>query len=190
MLAHFTRLENLDGILQHGILPQLILPEDAVVNDESRWDGHPDASCLSISFPNYRMFCRLRHESPNADWVVLGLWPTVLWQYDCAFCPQNAATASVAATDLHDLRGPAALERLFDEVPGKPTREAMRIPVNFPTDPQAEVLVFDTVAADMIVGIWVEDSDLQTSLAETYPDFDIRRNGKPFSYRGDWAHWK
>lgn len=48
-LVHFTRLENLAGILTEGILPRLTLEERSVqviFNDAIRMDRHRDATCL------------------------------------------------------------------------------------------------------------------------------------------------
>ena len=76
-LVHFTRLSNLDGILEHGIYPRSKLeelPHDVTINDAGRWDYHPDSISLSICFPNYLMFYKYRKESGD-DWVVLVIHP-------------------------------------------------------------------------------------------------------------------
>jgi hypothetical protein len=87
LLLHFTQVCNLDSILQRGILPRnMLIGEDGVrFNDQYRFDG-TDAVCLSISYPNYKMFFRLRQESPDAEWVVLAVRPRALWMLPCAFC--------------------------------------------------------------------------------------------------------
>jgi len=62
-LIHFTRLENLAGILADGILPRSAPGGQArrvIFNDGVRIDGHKDAVCLSVSFPNYKMFYKYR----------------------------------------------------------------------------------------------------------------------------------
>jgi hypothetical protein len=62
-LVHFTRLENLVGILAEGILPRSTLegrPSGVIFNDDIRTDNHKEAVCLSISFPNYKMFYKYR----------------------------------------------------------------------------------------------------------------------------------
>jgi hypothetical protein len=60
-LVHFTRASNLDSILQRGLLPRDILMVEGYndFNDQYRHDG-TNAVCLSIGFPNYKMFFSLR----------------------------------------------------------------------------------------------------------------------------------
>jgi len=189
LLAHFTRAENLDGILAHGIRPRSKLPSSAIWNDDDRWDGHRDASCLSISWPNYKMFYRLRCEHPEVDWVVLALDPSILWECDCAFCPTNAASGEMTSIPLADRAGPAALERLFQDVGGKPTREEIRLPTRFPTDPQAEVLVFDTIGVGKIFGISVESRRVKSELEGRCSGLSVRFDHTPFDGRFDHQHW-
>jgi hypothetical protein len=59
-LVHFTRIENVTSILQYGLLPRDQLEKilgplsrQVIVNDHQRFDEHQNASCLTISFPNY-----------------------------------------------------------------------------------------------------------------------------------------
>ena len=59
VLCHFTRLENLIGILGNGLLPRRTLSERYIpfyAVDPYRRDDCPEAVCLSISFPNYMLF--------------------------------------------------------------------------------------------------------------------------------------
>ena len=94
-LIHFTRIENLRGILQGGLLSRSLLEErgqDFVWNDEQRLDAHKEAVCLSISFPNYQMFYKYRCMTSHDCWVVLLLDANVLWKLDCAFYQENAAS--------------------------------------------------------------------------------------------------
>ena len=58
-LVHFTNIDNLVNILSIGLVGRDRKSRDLVkfkTNDEFRFDGYPEAICLSISFPNYRMF--------------------------------------------------------------------------------------------------------------------------------------
>ena len=68
-LVHFTRVENLSSILQNGLLSRKALEileetrgQQFLFNDRKRKDGHKDAICLSISFPNYQMFYPIRED--------------------------------------------------------------------------------------------------------------------------------
>ena len=100
-LLHFTRIENLSSILQKGLLGRSLLEEsgqDFVWNDEQRLDAHKEAVCLSISFPNYRMFYSIRekkketNEANDSQWVILLLDTNILWELDCTFFQENAAS--------------------------------------------------------------------------------------------------
>jgi hypothetical protein len=112
-LTHFTRAENLPGILRYGILPRSEfehLGSCPIVNDGSRLDYCLNATSVSIGFPNYKMFYRLRKENPETTWVVLVLDPSVLWRIDCAYCVENAAKSSVSSIPLAARKGPEAFK--------------------------------------------------------------------------------
>ncbi|MBV4490440.1 DarT ssDNA thymidine ADP-ribosyltransferase family protein [Pseudomonas oryzicola] len=154
-LVHFTRLTNLASILQHGLCPVSdhdTLRTRPVINDELRLDGHLDGTSLSIGFPNYQMFYKYR-QVPNTEWVVLGIDSSVLWTKDCGFCQRNAATNEMAQQPLDNLRTLAAFQGMFDEIEGLNTRHQQRLKTSDPTDPQAEVLVFDKIEPELILGV-------------------------------------
>lgn len=152
-LIHFTRVENLASIMQHGIVPianaqqQQVTP---VINDEYRWDGQRGASCLTITHPNHHMFYGLRLANPQTDWVVLMLRPEVLWTLPCAFCSTNAANGVVSSLPLAQRQTPAAFSAMFDDTENPPSRLNNRLQVFDTTDVQAEVLVFGTIAPEFI----------------------------------------
>lgn len=154
-LLHFTRLDNLPSILQHGLLAVSEhggLRNAPVINDELRLDGHLDGTSLSIGFPNYLMFNRYKL-LPNTEWVVLVIDPSVLWTKDCGFCQRNAATGLIAGQQLDALRTLAAFQGMFAEIEELGTRQEMRLLSYDPTDPQAEVLVFNQIEQNLITGI-------------------------------------
>lgn len=152
-LCHFTRIENLVSILRNGLRSRFQLRRAGIEfcpTDLNRIDGHQNAVSLSVSFPNYRMFYSKRElfwksEGVNwAQWVVLILKADVLWELDCVFCQQNAAHGSVITVPLEKRKMPLEFESFFcdfEEV----CRLDLGIPRNYPTNPQAEVLVFDQI---------------------------------------------
>ncbi|PLS82109.1 MAG: hypothetical protein CYG59_05010, partial [Chloroflexi bacterium] len=117
-LMHFTRVDNLPSILAHGLLPRDTLERGpfptAVFNDHERLDNCHDAVCLSIGFPNYKMFYPLHKDSPH-DWVVLEIDPRVLWEKDCAFCCENAASDAVRTIPIVDRKTATAFAHLFTD---------------------------------------------------------------------------
>src|SRR5688572_4300451 len=98
-LVHFTRAINVPSILVNGLLSRDELVARGLrhsINDLHRFDYLTGAVCLSVSFPNYKMFYRLRQENPTEDWVVLRLKPELVSQKRCAFSYSNAATREIA----------------------------------------------------------------------------------------------
>jgi hypothetical protein len=154
-LIHFTRVSNLESTMRHGLRPRERFPEVCItpeINDRYRLDGYLGATSLSIAFPNYRMFYRLRQENPAVEWVVLAIDPRVLWEKDCAFCRHNAADARISSQPLSALRKIQAFEGMFDEIEGADCRIAQGLKTFDPTDGQAEVLVFDVIEPERIRG--------------------------------------
>lgn len=198
-LIHFTRIDNLPSIMQHGLrVPSACANEKlkVTVNDVYRYDG-ADAVCTTITVPNYRMFYPLRTNAPaGTNWVVLAINPAILWETDCAFCVTNAASASVTAIPLANRKGVGALKQMFEDYPGK-ARSELNIPDNFTTNPQAEVLLLEGAPLKYIFGLVFNTANLAT-------EYKAKYEGKPpshthiktyhlpnyFQPRKDYAHWK
>lgn len=147
-LVHFTRLENLENILEFGLIGRSQLDEmgfNFIYNDDRRIDFQREAICLSISFPNYRMFFKYRQKSSDSKWVVLLLNRSVLWELNCKFYRENAASNNARVADLIGSRSEtSALMEMFEDYEGI-ERNSLNILNNFTTNPQAEVLVFDKI---------------------------------------------
>ena len=190
---HFTRVENLASILAEGIVPRSELDQRAqapLVNDAYRFDRQREASCFSIGHPNYKMFYSLRMQHPGSRWAVVACHSRVLWLKDCAFCHENAASNSVTAIPIDQRKGENAFERMFSEIDGKPTRAALRLTEDCPTNPQAEVLVFGTVEPVFIVGAVCADATTVGQLSVQHPNFQFVYHRGHFMPRGDYAHWQ
>jgi hypothetical protein len=190
-LLHFTRASNLASILDRGLVPRdtLILEgQEAIFNDQFRYDG-THAVCLSIHFPNYKMFWGLRKDHPQHQWVVLAIHPAILWEHDCAFCITNAASATVTAVPLDARRGLAAFQRMFGDY-GSIQRQALGIPLHYPTNPQAEVLALSGVPRKYIMGVAVLNTAMQQQVQADHPGVDVRVLWQYFRYRQDFATWK
>ena len=152
-LFHFTRVENLSSILRKGFLGRIQLVKRGipfVPIDNSRKDGCPEAVCLTISFPNYKLFYpkrkyyQDRYGVDHNKWVVLLLEARLLWELDCAFCKLNAARSSESSLPLEYRRKPEALESMFGDL-GDLKRWQLGMHPKYPSSPQAEVLVFDEI---------------------------------------------
>ena len=180
ILVHFTRIENLRSILTEGLLGRETLEnrlqegslklQKLFTNDDSRWDKHKDAVCVSISFPNYLMFSGIRKEKKitdgisDSDWVVLALEAKILWELECAFCIENAASNTIRHVPLEERRKPDVLERMFvdsyQDVKGNIYHRHLQTPTYYPTHPQAEVLVFDPIPVKYIQSVHFYDATI------------------------------
>ena len=192
-LFHFTQLQNLESILEHGLLSRNSMERVGAVgeiNDPYRFNGQLGAISCSIWSPNYKLFYRLRKNDETKNWIVLVLKKKVLWNKPCAFCKTNAANNDESSIPLQDRQSPGALLRMFEEVEGKPSREALKLSESCPTDPQAEVLVLDDVEPRFIVGAFTSSKAIEIELKQKYPEFQFHYNRAFFLARNDYEHWR
>lgn len=209
-LYHFTQARNLDSIFEHGILSRNKingLKIDAAVNDRERWDGHTDAISVSISGANYRMLYALgkgkqnRGETcPGDAYVLLELDPSLPYELDCAFYPTNAASNRVRHASKTEFQSAQALENMFaDGVPcpaGTYSRAKWNLDPCETSDPQAEVLVFETIPARYIKCVLFETEDMVDEYCEWVTDDShipykiVSDDDKPFKPRRDFSDWK
>lgn len=190
---HFTKMENLNSILTNGLIPRALLEAHGAAvayNDQYRFDNQKNANCLSIGHPNYKMFYSLRCQDPNQRWVVLAFKPEILWEKDCAFCHENAASNNVAGIPVQYRKGVHAFQRMFAPVAGIPDREVLKLPDDCPTNPQAEILVFGIIEPQYIIGAITSDKQSEQVLKTTYPDFDFLYHKALYFPRFDYEHWK
>ncbi|RIK14797.1 MAG: hypothetical protein DCC51_15410 [Anaerolineae bacterium] len=193
-LVHFTRLENLESILQRGLLSVAIQNKysiKSIRNDPLRLDQQFGAISLSISFPNFQLFFKFRNEKPS-DWVVIELDASILWELDCAFCRENAASNAVRQTLLSNRKKANALDELFDDYP-EVSRADSRVPSFFPTHPQAEVLVFKPIPIKYFKTVFFPDENsLKRWNDGRDPSFDCKFEPGPnyFQLRVDYASWQ
>jgi len=190
-LFHFTRLKNLPSILQHGLLTKEACAATGiapVINDPYRFDG-TGAISASISYPNYKMFYRLRCENPEIEWVVVKLKRSLLWRTECAFSSTNAGDSSVYNIPLARRMGLAPLQDMFADY-GHKERASLKIPDHYTTNPQAEVLLLEGAAVEDIKGVYFQRSVTHKKFEAEYPALTCILNGGFFDGRSDHAHWK
>jgi hypothetical protein len=203
-LVHFTRSQNLSSILQRGLLGRSVLEDQSYdirpqYNDSYRLDGYKEAICLSISFPNYQMFYKYRYNNDlgldqKEDWVVLTLAPSILWEMDCKFYTENAASNNARNSEINmDRSQPVALKQMFQDY-GSMKRSTLGIPDNFTTHPQAEVLVLNSIPVDYIQSVdfcnrsiaeqWLSQNSLREASCVQFYYSD-----RYFCPRQDWKFW-
>lgn len=187
-LVHFTRVENLPFILQHGLQPRSVIDQasnnpqnilfgiNAFVNDGIRVDYKREYNCLSISFPNHRMFWGCR-QNDNSNWVVLLLHPRILWEKDCLFYPINAASGSVNCLPIENFNNSLALENMFIGERNE------NMPLHDPTDVQAEVMVQGPIEPHYIMGCIFNSLVLKHNYSMQYTNFRMFYHPAFFSSR-------
>lgn len=194
-LYHFTNVKNLPSIIEYGLIPREILEDEdipSIFNDAYRYDRCPDAVCLSVEFPNYKMFYSLRKNQSDERWVVIQLNAQILTNFECAFCWQNAGSESSYTIPIEERMGCRAFSNLFEDREGFPTREQLEIPDNYPTNPQAEVLVFGQISPDYIKNIYFENWRDLNDYCRSNPrgGISMRINDYFFKPRKDFGFWK
>lgn len=150
-LVHFTPADNLESILENGMLSRSYMDQndfDYWYTDDNRIDGKLDCISNSITFPNYKMFWRKRHEGEPIDWIVLSIASDILVdKFDTEFYRRNAA-ANDPLKYKYEPTSNEALEFMFYPEDRDPS-----IPANYTTDPQAEVLIKDSIDTSYITRI-------------------------------------
>lgn len=190
-LKHFTKLSNLGSILQRGLVTRDVLVGErngGALNDQYRHD-HTDAVCLSIGFPNYKMFWSLRQDNPGTDWIIVAISKSALWELPCAFCVANAAAARVSVIPLEQRMTFDALRRMYADFDGK-ARVQLGLTDDLPTNPQAEVLMMAGVPSQYILGVLVQNDAMKAKVQALHPDLEVRVNDQFFYPRSDYAHWQ
>ena len=189
-LCHFTRAGNLENILVNGLLlrDRVIHELRANFNDNDRAD-RTNAVCLTIMFPNYRMFYPVRRKYPGSEWVVVVVRARALYELRCAFSKTNAASATVTCIPLEQRMTEAAFLGMF-EARADVTREQMRLKSCWTTDPQAEVLALDGVPREYIAGAIVKSDDQKRRLEELHPGFRFVVRKHFFDARDDYPYWR
>lgn len=170
-LVHFTQKDNLPSIKKYGLISRRDLEKLAIsfsFNDEQRFDGYPNSVSLSVTSTNYKMFWSLRKKNPSIEWAIILLDAYgVLQNCDCAFQSTNAANNNMRVKPIAERKTLAAFESMFYD---DNLRKIRDLKDNEPTDPQAEILCFDTISPKFFKAI-LFDGDL-------------------FVPRHDYCYWK
>lgn len=194
-LFHFTPLQNLDSIMRHGLTPREELDKRKIPyikTDLDRIDGEMSAVSLSVSFPNYRMFFRKRYDYRNWEWAVIEIKPNVLWEMECDFFQTNAANRKSAFLNRRKGKFDHLKNMFAERIESGILRNNLKIPLQYPTDPQAEVLVYGCIDPSLFIAINVDGVDnfakVRGRLIQNR--FPIRNAQFLFKPRQDYAHWQ
>ena len=163
-VLHFTRIENLPGIFEHGLLSRSDLQHadyDVYPSDGDRLDQDNDVISVSISCYYPKMFEAKRFRSGNGVWAVLIFDSRILWECSCRFFA-NGVTTNATKYEHGKRYGGFALEKMFSDYSprGDSNRPSFRaehgLPPSWPTSPDAEVQVSSPVPISYLLGAWVE----------------------------------
>ena len=180
-LVHFTCVDNIESILYNGLLTRECLEDEEIefdYNDEYRIDEIRDSVSLSITSPNYKMFYPIRLDNPEKEWVVFKLDAISVLQLDCAFCYTNAASSEIRHVPIELRRTYEAYSSLFGEEHTQYSREQLNLTDDEPTNPQAEILVLESIPVEFIKYALFQDKytyDKYKDLfceSEVYPWYD------------------
>jgi hypothetical protein len=162
-LCHFTQSRKLSHILGEaaGIYSIEWLKENRPdifdQNDSNRLDGYPNYINCSIEYPNTWFLNKAKkREVLFTDWSILLLKADLLWLPKTRFAYRNAAAISSNIKE-----GFEAYSKMFaDSITGAYgktfTRDKNHVP-SCPTDGQAEVLIYQHIPIDQIIGIVFAD---------------------------------
>jgi hypothetical protein len=176
-LFHFTRVENIESIMSRGLVSVSELRDREVpfvASDSERRDGRLDGVSLSVSFPNWKMFYnkRVNSDAPT-HWVVLSVRPSVLWTHRVEFFTYNAASAEMIDSDRSTHVRSSAFRELFASE-HRMTEKGSPLPKRFPTQNQAELLVFDPILPRDFQYCVVGTEELTGRVLTVAPDLEVR----------------
>jgi hypothetical protein len=185
-LTHFTPLTNVQNICKYGLIPREYLGLEIVrlalgpeFTDQHRMDGIPQYNCLSVTFPNYKMFYTKRQSSPGARWAVIEYSADVLKILWAEYCPTNSASRSPVMQGGDGIRSQFLLPKL---------REELALAPNMTTDPQAEVLCDSVIGRQKIQRICVQSESDVRFLASAGIQSEV--DPAPFRSRHDYSYWQ
>ena len=186
-IYHFSPINNTSSILNTGIYSREKCDNENIdieITDPNRFDNELNRISTSISFPNYRMRCRLEYSGFNL--VIYDINPRILLsKLDTQFYHTNAANAIFQGIDKSTLTTNEALNGLFSPVNREPGLYR-----NYTTDPQAEVLIDTEIPNSFIDGIITKyyDENIENLCQQKRLRYEV--NSSLYSYRSDYARWK
>lgn len=186
-LVHFTRLENLDSILEYGILSiqelnYMKLPY--INNDFGRYDSRKDCSCFSIEFPNDILLKTFQRRQGNCSWIIFLIDVFVLISSDSEkqFCIHNAASKGISEKiKYNQLRTAEEFQNMFSErvefnkSDGDHFIERNIDKSYLATSNQAEILIEGSVDRNYIKGIITQNHSDKLIVDSALKKFDVER---------------
>lgn len=188
-IYHFTNIDNLESILEKGILSKNKLLEGHISfseTDQYRYDNKLDYINTSISYFNYKMLYELT--CTNNKYILMEINNKPLLKNDTLFSNKNAASNDAIIDD--DIKKLFRGYRCYQDRYGKTNM----LPINYPTNPSSEALIKDEIEVNNIKGIVYlssmdnNDKDKVKSLTNNVHVNSLMMNA--FPPRCDYMRWK
>ncbi len=203
-LIHFTRVENLESILQYGFVPRSMckaLDMQAICNDDQRLDGRIDCNSISVEFPNYRLLRGFQFRNQGAKWVIFKIDVEALFDIskEYGYYKTNAANSQFRSYECRYRSSVRDFEEMFcEDIEYNGThirRKDLNIPDKYTTDPQAEILISGIIEPKFIRRIcFASFEDMQdyknTCRTKKLESFDYGVEPSLFGLRKDYTYWK
>ena len=146
-ILHFSHVDNLDRILEYGLLSRnelLARSLPLTVSDQTRWDELEDGICCSISNPNRLMLQnKVRQMGPN--FVVIEISANAILFKKFACFPGNAARNEIKNLAREHPNLFVGVHGLANLYLNWPVRHVYNLGAAQPTDPQSELVFFDEI---------------------------------------------
>lgn len=155
---------------------------DYFANDRKRLDGRLDSSCLSISFPNYKMLYQYKNNPPYDRFAVMLFDAKEVSKMNCGYFRTNAAKLNYRKDKWSLFNNTDAFKRLFDG-------ERSEVEENMPSNPQAEVMVKGIIPVDFIKKVCFEKKEDMIPFINVCPQIDKIVDEAYFKPRKDWRRW-
>ena len=180
-LYHFTNTENIEGIIQKGILSRHFQEKQHIVakcNDPN--EAGSQYISVSIEWPNYKMFYKKRIDNPHERFAVVCI--SVFCLTECDFL--------MYSTNSSKDYGTAIVENASELYYNSSSRKYLSS-AKFPTDPQAELRILNCIPTKYIKAIYFESYDDLFAYLNTHEKNDKYRVANVlFSGREDYEAWR
>jgi len=156
-LFHFTHVSNLESILDIGIETRMFLELSAFsfqATDPIRMDRFTESISVSIGEPN-RLLLPLKSLDSEHQLVILEVSANSLLTQNFAAFPSNAASGVFKSEILNNPARYVGIRALVGLYLNAPLRNEARLSLDVPTDTQAEILFFDSIAPSKIQKIHI-----------------------------------
>lgn len=151
-LFHFTHISNLESILLNGFRTRQFLDFSNTMyrfTDPDRFDNFKESISFSIGEPN-RLLLPAKNSELGHQLVLLEVSSNSLLTQNFAAFPSNAASGHYQSEIRRNPQRYIGIRALKGLYLNNELRDKAKLPVDVPTDTQAEILFFDPLEPEKI----------------------------------------